>query len=289
VNSTNNIPPKRTFHDIVYHGFERPRVRLFMDLTDFDSHEMISLFDSAEAMIKTLLRYARSFGSLIDQKVMLPSGPPDDRQYDGLLRSINAEFMDFAAVGPAVPCIYLLVGTHPFFGNEAAELLALKGNAVIVIGKDARENAQVIQHDLVYYLSASKLADHGEKPEVENYDFTAFLQLLLVNEKRMPFVSAKYFISKQMWRLGSQNPETNQKIFQASIDKGLIILGKSENVDAGSMPVTTCKVNREHPLVKETLVKQEAQAKVEEAWDEPEPAPLLHRMDLSSVAVVPEK
>lgn len=270
-------PTKRTFHDIVYHGFDRPRVRLFVDLTDFDSRVLIELFGNPETLVKTMARYARSFGSLIDQKVMLPLGETDQDPHGDLLRTVAQEFRDFAAAGPLVPCIYLLVGTHPYLYIDAAETLATKGNVVVVVGKEARENAQIAQHDLIYYLNAIKLADRGVRPDTETYDFGPFIQLLHVNENRMPFVSAKYFINKQMWRLGSQNPEVNQRLFQAARDRGLIELGKGENVDASSMPVTTCKLNREHPLVKTAL----------EAIDDPDARPLQHRMDLSAVELSP--
>jgi hypothetical protein len=210
---------------------------------------------------------------------LLPLDQQEEQQYNELLRPLTRELLDFIAVGPSIPCIYLLVGTHPYLHTDAAEALATKGHVVIVIGKELRENAQVARHDLVYYLNAAKLADRGEKQEVENYDFTAFIQLLLTNEKRMPFVSAKYFINKQMWRLGSQNPEINQRIFQAARDRGLIDLGKNENVDEGSLPVTTCRLNREHPLVKPV---------VEATEQELSTAPLQHRMDLSGVALAPE-
>jgi hypothetical protein len=284
----NGTPTKRTFHDIVHHGFDRPRVRLFVDLTDYDSRELIQLFDGPEVLAKTMIRYAKSFGSLIDQKVMLPIETATEQQYGGLFRSVIQEIRDFIASGPQFPCIYVLVGTHPYIYNEAAEELAVKGHVVVILGKDARENAQVAQHDLIYYLSAAKLADRGEKPEVDNYDFSDFIQLMLANETRMPFVSAKYFVNKQMWRLGSQNPEVNQKIFQAARDRGIIELGKSENVEAGAMPVTTCKLNREHPAVQLVL----AGAAVWEGTAAKEPAPsvpLQHRMDLSGVSLTPEE
>lgn len=284
-----NTPVKRTFHDIVHSGFDRPRVRLFVDLTDFDSPALIKLFDSPEVLAKTMVRYARSFGSLIDQKVMLPIDTADEQQqYVDLMRSLVQEVRDFINSGPQFPCIYMLVGTHPYLYTDAAELLASKGNVVVVIGKEARENAQIVQHDLVYYLNAAKLADRGEKPEVDNYDFGPFVELLLINEKRMPFVSAKYFVNKQMWRLGSQNPEVSQRIFQAARDRGIIELGKSENVDVESLPVTTCKLNRENQLVKTLIEGIEEKVQGSDRKDPDRSTPLQHRMDLSSVVISSE-
>jgi len=282
MNNSGNSSTKRTFHDIIYHGFERPRVRLFVDLTDFGSRELIKLFDSPEVLVKTMVRYARSFGSLIDQKLLPSVESSTEQQYGDLLRTSVQELRDFIDNGPQFPCIYLLVGTHPYMYTDAAEILACRGNVVVVIGKESRENSQVAQHDLIYYLNAAKLADRGEKPEADNYDFAPFIELLLANENRMPFVSAKYFVNKQMWRLGSQNPELNQRIFQAARDRGLIELGKSENVDAGALPVTTCQLNRNNPLVRGILESFEER-------DQDRSQPLQHRMDLSGVEVASEE
>lgn len=253
--SSTDRAPKRTFHDLVRQAFERPQVRLVVDLADFDTDDMTNLFDSDASMIKVLARYARSFGALVDTKVYYP--PTDDDaglQTRVATQAMVTDLLDYLSA-LHTRSIFIVASTHPALHNMFAEVCAAKGNVVILLGKDSRDNAVVAQHDLVFYMPVAKLSNHGEKVDLENYDFEKFIRLLLTSEQKMPFVGVKYFINKVMWRLGPghSDPTVCQEIFQAARDKGIIEMGKSDNVNPNAMPVSSCQADRTNELVQKVL------------------------------------
>lgn len=264
--------PKRTFHDLVRAAFEKPQVRLIVDVADFDSKELISLFENENSMMKVLFRYARSFGALVDVKIY--TAVNNEEWENDHLASITTDALNYVQA-PVPRCVYIIVSTNPFMHNQLAELTATRGHVVILLGKEARENAAVAQHDLVFYMPLNKLSNHGEKIDVNNYDFELFVRLLLTSEQKMPFVGVRYFINKVMWRLGPSysDPTLSQEIFQAARDRGLVEMKKQDNVNASALPVSACRANRSHELVKKVLASI-----AEESGDG-----FANRMDLSGV------
>jgi hypothetical protein len=256
--------PKRTFHDLVKTAFDKPQVRLIVDLADFDSKELV---------VKVLFRYASSFGALVDSKIYTPVGKAE--WGDDHLQALTTDVVNYVQNSHS-RCIYIVVSTNPFMHNQVADLIATRGNIAILLGKESRETAAVTQHDLAFYMPLNRLSNHGEKVDVHNYDFEGFIKLLLTSEQKMPFVGVKYFINKVMWRLGPgyADPTLSQEVFQAAREKGIVEMQKQDNVNPNAMPVSACRVNRSHELVQKVLAGMR---------DDSGTPGLSHRMDLSGV------
>ncbi len=88
---------------------------------------------------------------------------------------------------------------------------------------------------------------------LENYDFSEFIQLMVASEDKMPFVGVRFFINKVMWRLGNTDPQICQEIFHQAEELGVIELYKSTNINEGSPDVSACKLDRENQTVRAAL------------------------------------
>ena len=235
-------PQKRTFHDLIRQALEKPQVHLIVDLVDNHSEDMLNMFGGIDGLNRALNRYARTFGALVHTVVF---DPPSE---DMLVQAI-------AYVQRLHKSVVIIAGTNQAMQNRIAKNAAAGGNVVILLGRAARSEAVVVQHDLVFYMSLSKLSHGGDRLDIENYDFEPFIRLLLTSEQKMPFVGVGYFINSVMWRLGPAHadPSACQEVFQAAREREVVCITKSDNVNPNALPVSSCTANREHPLVQKVL------------------------------------
>jgi len=186
--------------------------------------------------------------------------------------------------------IYVIVGYNAGLYAGLAKRLLDRGNTVVVVG--APLSQEEVQKLPFIYCSMDSLLKGGsfqdkaapKKLDIDTYDFQQFIEVLNTSEKKMQFVAVSFFIRKVMWRLGSHYDDAQkQQIFNKAQEEGIIELFERENIDKEAPPVSACKLNREHSLVKAVLEKS-AQ---EEAAQEDDT--LSHRMDLSAFSAADEQ
>jgi len=161
-------------------------------------------------------------------------------------------------------CI-LIVGPTDY--TALARQAISRGITVILVGNYPRDR-RVLSRDSCIYLPSRAIFkdDSDEAPPVdkkpsaniESYPFDALIRLLHSSEDRMPFVGARYFINKVMWRLdGMRTPELKQQLFQRAVDAGVVDIYDVDNVDGTQNKVSACRLNPGHELVAQVIESNE--------------------------------
>ncbi len=139
------------------------------------------------------------------------------------------------------------------------------GVTVLLVGNYPQDQC-VLPSDSCIYMPTQRLFSESSegtpasrreqvaKADTAAYQLSGFIKLLNSSESRMPFVGARYFINKVMWRLKDiDTPEERREVFQQAVDCNVVAIYDVENVDGTDNKVSACKLNRAHDLVAETL------------------------------------
>jgi hypothetical protein len=157
-------------------------------------------------------------------------------------------------------CI-LVVGPTDY--TALAQRAIRNGITIILVGNYPRDK-RILARDSCIYLpthtifkndeEGSQTAPKDSDINVDAYPFDGFIRLLNSSEDRMPFVGARYFINKVMWRLdGMHTPELKQQLFQRAVDAGVVDIYDVDNVDGTDNKVSACRLNKKSSLVSQAL------------------------------------
>ncbi|MEN8149656.1 MAG: NYN domain-containing protein [Planctomycetota bacterium] len=111
----------------------------------------------------------------------------------------------------------------------------------------------------------------------DEYDWTGFIRLIRDLDRKLNFVGLRYVATKVLnpHNCGLSDRGQKQELLNRAIDTEIITPYQVENIEEGGEPVSACRLNEEHPLVKDVLAClecEEAEAPAEAAPDA-EPAP----------------
>lgn len=279
---------RKTLPETVRSTFNRPPVTVYVDFLNSDYQN--------GRMAKPIMKFADSIGR-VDRAFLYGYFNFDTRENredwkgydvkiaeDGNEGSARLE-MHLDILTSALTTerrIYVIVGFNAGLYIGLAKRLMSRGNTVVVVGAPMKqEDAQRLPFSFcsVETMMQGKSAPAKTAPEkldVENYDFTQFIEVLNTSEQKMQFVAVSFFIRKVMWRLSSSYTDLQkQMIFNKAQEEGIIELFERDNIDKDAPPVSACKLNREHPLVVSVLERSAEE-------EEKEESSLSHRMDLSA-------
>ena len=100
----------------------------------------------------------------------------------------------------------------------------------------------------------------------KTYDWSKFIRLMAELEGRLAFVGLKYLNQKVLNRhnCGFDDRGRRQDLINFSIDDGVLETYSVDNIGDNADPVSACRLNRDHPIVKANLPAETA-AKEEQA------------------------
>jgi len=98
-----------------------------------------------------------------------------------------------------------------------------------------------------------KLGQPLKRIDFSMYDWAPLIQLVDGLERNMPFVGLGWLLKKKLnsENSGCQTTQEKQQVMDRAVEDGIVVLHKVDNIEDAADPVTACRLNREHPLVKE--------------------------------------
>jgi len=259
----------------------RPTVSLFVDL-DAVLQENLSEDDSQDdAIARALYAFAQSLGRVVTAKTYFMSEldeqefvdshvwvtfgfdpiavPQDACTQDKVNLSLLFDAYDTIKQTHSDTCVLVTGSTN--YTALARKLISQGTTVVMVSNYDShlrtlpRDSCTYIPIDSVMGHSEEKQEDQGKTTlDVQNYPFHLLIRLLAESERLMPFVGAKYFVTKVMWRLKDLTThEEKQLVFQEAAERGIVLLYEMENINNNERPVSACRLNPENSLVLEVL------------------------------------
>jgi hypothetical protein len=156
----------------------------------------------------------------------------------------------------------LAVGSTNY--NALAQRLVAQGASVVLLCNYSREQRTLPRDSCVYVplrtVVTKPAAMRAEKkrepsaPNVDDFDFARLVTLLAESESRMPFVAAKYFVTRVMWRLKElKTHEEKQAVFQGAAERGIIEFYEQDNIKEDMNKVSAVKLNRDNEFVQSVL------------------------------------
>ncbi len=132
------------------------------------------------------------------------------------------------------------------------------GAAVVLVSNYGRGLRTLPKESCVYMplrsLVEAPTAEKKQSVVARDYDFQRFVRVLAESELRMPFVSAKYFVTRVMWRLKDlRTHDEKQAVFQEAAERGLVEFYEQDNIDGSDNKVSACRLNRTNELVTQVL------------------------------------
>jgi len=285
---------RKTLPEAVRISFNRPPVKVYVDLVNARLKDQEDENGSLYPFSRSILRFAESIGRVDaayvyggfdldahskkkewrDYKVrIVEDGSSGSARFEMHLDLLNNSYNENRR-------IYIIIADNAGLYNGLARRLTENGNSVVVVGDEVEtDNCEFI------FCSKENMVEGGghyrppmpRKLDLDNYDFTDFIEVLNTSEEKMSFVGVSFFIRKVMWRLNIHSDTQKQQIFNKAQEDGIIELFERENIDKDAPKVSACRLNREHPLVKKVLGELETMEEDEDDGDV-----LSHRMDLSS-------
>jgi hypothetical protein len=97
----------------------------------------------------------------------------------------------------------------------------------------------------------------------EQYDWTPFIRALDMHEKRMEFIGIGLLLKKILdaRNCGTSSYNGKREIFEKAKECGIIEIYTVPNIDEGGDPVSACRLNRAHEMVRRELDAGDREAK----------------------------
>ncbi len=231
------------------------------------------LAEAAQAFAQSVGRITHACMYYENGNIDDPPVDPDDwychdftvvpTQEDESANDINLSLLfDAHALGQqgAFQVCVLVVGTTNY--QELARRLISNGITVVLVANYERALRYLPKDSCVYVPIKSVVQEEAVSKGVrrtlgvdpETFDFKTLIELLADSESLMPFVGAKYFVNRVMWRLKKlRTHEDKQGIFQEAAQRGIIEIYETGNVEGQEHAVSACRLRRDHPLVAECL------------------------------------
>jgi len=134
----------------------------------------------------------------------------------------------------------------------------------------------------------------------ESYDWTGFIRLIRDLDRKLNFVGLRYVATKVLnpHNCGLSDRGQKQELLNRAIDTEIILPYQVDNIEEGGEPVSACRLNLAHALVKEILARDEgeeapartapAKAPVPQPAETPAEAPTEEPVEAAVEAAVEE-
>lgn len=204
----------------------------------------------------------------------VPTLEEDDNPAD-LVMSLDA--LQHALEVPSVTCV-VIATSDPGLREVLIRLRAL-GRETILVGPESETSPDLaraadrflsVEDLLARKWGASRVEDPApayaggnggpaatalEPFDPKTYDWSKFIRLMAELEDRLAFVGLKYLNQKVLNRhnCGFDDRGRRQDLINFSIDDGVIETYQVDNIGRNADPVSACRLNRDHEIVKANL------------------------------------
>ncbi len=98
--------------------------------------------------------------------------------------------------------------------------------------------------------------------DLETYDWTNFVRLIRDLSRKLNFVGLRYVATKVLnpHNCGLSDRARKQELLNRALDLRILESYQVDNIEEGGEPVSACRLNLEHPVVKEALARLDAAA-----------------------------
>jgi hypothetical protein len=165
------------------------------------------------------------------------------------------DVMESLLDGPPLDTYVLATNDEDF--QEVVLRLKRTGRRVVVAGLEAIASPELMggsdQFVPLEELLGLKAGQPVKRIDFSMYDWAPFIQLMDEIEAKMPFVGLGWLVKKKLnaENSGTESSHERQQLLDQAVEEGVVVLHKVENIAEAGDPVTACKLNRDHPLVKE--------------------------------------
>jgi len=154
--------------------------------------------------------------------------------------------------------VYIIVSGDSDF-HDLLQRLRRAGRRVVVCGARSDTGRELIR-GADRFIPLEELlgvrAAKSTRPVVwEEYDWSGFIVLIRDLDRKLNFVGLRYVATKVLnpHNCGLSDRGQKQELLNRAIDQNIIDPYQVENIEEGGEPVSACRLNLEHPLVREIL------------------------------------
>jgi len=251
-------PQNDDIEGIVDDIVQAPTVAFFVDLHGIK--HVLQASDYAEKMVEFGTRLGRLSQFHIFDKDQIIQERKEWRRRGATVHTIHKGASKDVLFSMAVmdayhkfnPTMFVFAVTDSRY-QDLARYVADRGKIVVLLSPE-KSNTNFIRSYCYFSATIEAMMGPIEEPiSVDNYDFADFILLLEATQDHLPFVGVKYFIEKQMQRLGIADIKIRRQLIQKAKEEDIIEFGSMANIEGRQKPVTTCSLNKKNDLVKEVL------------------------------------
>jgi hypothetical protein len=153
--------------------------------------------------------------------------------------------------------------------GDLADLLARlrrRGRFVVLLAGRADAGREVVRGADRFVALEDLFGAHPARPapplDLGSYDWTNFVRLIRDLSRKLNFVGLRYVATKVLnpHNCGLSDRTQKQELLNRAIDLGILESYQVENIEEGGDPVSACRLNLMHPVVRESLARLEAAA-----------------------------
>lgn len=154
--------------------------------------------------------------------------------------------------------------------------LRRRGKGVVVCGGPGDTGRELIRGADKFVpldeLLGAKVRPAPSPMDWEGYEWSSFIRLIRDLDRKLNFVGLRYVATKVLnpQNCGLSDRGQKQDLLNQAIDLSIIEPYQVENIDAGGEPVSACRLNMGHPLVKEVLAGDDEAVSAPESPEAPE-------------------
>ncbi len=174
--------------------------------------------------------------------------------------------------------VYVIVSGDSDF-HDLMQRLRRAGRRVVVCGARSDTGRELIR-GADRFIPLEELlgvrAARAVQPVVwDEYDWSGFIVLIRDLDRKLNFVGLRYVATKVLnpHNCGLSDRGQKQELLNRAIDQNIIEPYQVENIEEGGEPVSACRLNLEHAMVKEVLEKEALEQGAAEGPEESEAGP----------------
>ncbi len=193
----------------------------------------------------------------IEPRLVLTKENGDDRT--DITMSLDALETLFAE--PEIDVYVIASGDSDF--HDLLQRLRRRGKRIVVCGARSDTGRELIRGSDKFVSLEELLGVRASKPpqpvDWETYDWTGFVRLIRDLDRKLNFVGLRYVATKVLnpHNCGLSDRHQKQDLLNRAIDMGIIEPYQVDNIEEGGEPVSACRLNPDHPIVKEILARDE--------------------------------
>jgi NYN domain len=158
--------------------------------------------------------------------------------------------------------VYVIVSGDSDF-HDLLQRLRRSGKRVVVCGARSDTGRELIRGAdrfiALEELMGVRTGRAAQPVEWETYDWSGFIILIRDLDRKLNFVGLRYVATKVLnpHNCGLSDRAQKQELLNRAIDQKIIEPYQVENIEEGGEPVSACRLNTGHDLVREVLSREE--------------------------------